>query len=145
MSAMRFDPMRGFEKFSRKMNDLMEEVNKGVSIETGGFNPRVDIIEDDKFVYVNAEMAGISKEDVKISVNDENVLTIKGEKKRSEKQENLMFHRTERYFGNFSRSFFLPDNLNKDNITAKFENGILTLIVPKVEPAQPKEVEINIQ
>lgn len=143
MTFMKFDPMRGFEKAGRRMNELMNELNHGINFEAGGFNPRVDISEDTKNVYVLAELAGLVKSDLKISVNDDNVLTIKGEKKINA-SEGKTFLRTERFFGNFSRSFVLPENLNKEAIAAKFEDGMLELTIPKVEPPQPKEVEVTI-
>jgi len=142
MTMLRFDPLRGFEKVQRKMSDLMEDLNKGFSVETGGFNPRVDIIDDEKNVFVHAELPGLNKDDIKISINDENIMTIKGEKKPG--TGNVTYLRAERYFGNFCRSFYLPDNLNRDAVSAKFEDGVLMLTVPKIEPQQPKEVEINI-
>lgn len=144
MNYIKFDPFRGFEKVSRRMNQLVNEMNHGISFETGSFNPRVDISEDSKFVYVLAELPGIQKDNVKVSVNEENILSIKGEKKLGEQPENKVFLRTERKYGEFSRSFVLPENLNKEGISAKFEDGLLELSIPKIEPPQPKEFEVNI-
>jgi len=144
MTFVKFDPLRGFEKMGRRMNELAKEFEHGFNFETGGFNPRVDISEDKQNVYVVAELSGLTKENVKISVSDDNVLTIKGEKKRGEIPEGKSYLRTERFWGEFSRSFVLPENLNKEAITAKFEDGILELSIPKVEPPLPKEIEIQI-
>ena len=110
----------------------------------GGFSPKADIIEDANNYYLNLELPGIAKEDVKISVNEERVLTIKGEKKPSEGRDNNSFLRTERVFGSFSRTFIVPDNLDLEKISAKFADGVLELSLPKVEPPAPKEIEINI-
>lgn len=143
MTLVRLNPWKAFEKAAAKLNDIASQAEKGFTLETGGFSPRADIIEDEKFYFLNLELPGISKEDVKISVNEENLLLIKGEKKVSQK-DGLSYLRTERMFGQFSRAFALPDNLNSEAIAAKFENGILEITLPKVEPPAPKEIEINI-
>jgi HSP20 family protein len=93
---------------------------------------------------MHAELPGMAKDDVKITVSSDNVLTIRGEKKREEKTEEKNFMRVERTYGSFSRSFTLPDNLDTANIAAQFENGVLNVSIPKTEPAKPKETEISI-
>jgi HSP20 family protein len=144
MTLVRFNPMRGLEKAQRRFNSFMDDMEKGVSFEMGGFNPRVDITEDDKNLYVHAEMPGIPKDNVKISVNDDMMLTIKGSKNKEELKEEQSYVRAERAYGEFSRSFVLPENIDIDNINAKYENGVLELTLPKVEPPKPKEVEVKI-
>lgn len=146
MSLVRFDPFRGFESVMKRMGDFMNDVDKGVNIEFGGFAPRADISEDEKSLTVNVELPGIRKEDVKITINEDNVLMIKGEKKREEKSESedRSYIRVERTFGSFNRSFVLPQNIKTDSINAKFENGVLTITLDKVEPKKPKEIEISV-
>lgn len=147
MSIVRFDPLRSFEAIAKRFGELTDEFEKGVNVEFGGFAPRVDISEDETKVYIHAEMPGLKKENVKVSISDDNVLQIKGEKIREEKTENneKTFIRMERNFGSFSRSFILPENVKTDSIDAKFENGILEIMIDKAEPAKPKEVEIKIK
>ena len=149
MALVRFDPFRGFESLSKRMGDFFGEADKGFNIEFGAFAPRVDISEDEKHLFVHAELPGIKKEDVKVTINDDNVLIIKGEKKREEKVEDKddskTYIRVERNYGSFSRSFMLPDNVRTDSIEAKYENGILSLSLEKVEPAKPKEVHVEIK
>lgn len=146
MALLRFDPVRSLETMTRKMSDLVNEFDKGVSLEFGGFAPRVDILEDEKKLYFYAELPGINKDEVKVTINDENVLLIKGEKKRlyNEKESGKNPLRTERNFGEFTRSFMLTDNINIDSIQAQFENGVLSLILDKKEPEKPREHEIPI-
>jgi HSP20 family protein len=89
------------------------------------------------------ELPGVKKEDVKLTINDENVLVIKGEKKKDESKDKV-YVRSERSYGAFERSFRLSDNINKDSINAKYDNGILNISFQKKEPQKPKEVNINI-
>ena len=145
MAYMKMDPFRGFENMAKKMNRVMEEAEKGLSVEFGSFAPRVDIIEDDKHMYFQAELPGINKEDVKVTIAEDNVLYIKGEKKPHEKNEcEKCFVRVERNYGTFTRSFMLPNNINAESIKAKFENGVLDITLDKVEPEQPKEIKVDI-
>jgi len=148
MGILKVDPFRGFENIARKMNDFVGEFEKGFSVEYGGFAPRTDISEDSKNLFVHVELPGMNKDDVKILINDDNVLVIKGDKKRDSKSEeqndDRTFIRLERGFGEFTRSFMLPDNIDKSNINAKFDNGLLEIILNKKEPEKPKEVEIKI-
>lgn len=148
MALVRFDPVRGFENVAKRMNDFISGFDKGLNIDFGGFSPRVDITEDEKNLFVYVELPGVRKEDVKVTINDENVLIIKGEKKKEEKtkepgDENT-FIRVERNYGSFTRSFMLPENINRDSINAKYEHGVLFISLSKIEPKKPKEVEVQI-
>lgn len=148
MAIVRLDPVRGFENLTRKMNSMLGEFEKGINVEYGGFAPKIDISEDENKLYLTAEIPGISKENIKLSINQENVLMIKGEKKREEKTENeageKKFVRTERSYGEFMRSFTLPDNIKQESINARFENGILYVSLDKTEEVKPKEIDIKI-
>lgn len=149
MAIVKFDPFRGFETLARRMNSLMQDFEKGFNFDFGGFSPKIDISEDEKHIYLQAEVPGISKEDVKVTITDDNVLTIKGEKKREQKtednKEGYSYIRIERSFGEFCRSFMLPENVKKDSINAKFENGVLNITLEKIEPEKPKEIEVKIE
>lgn len=144
MTLVRFEPFRGFERLSKRFGDLANEIEKGVSFEMGGFNPRVDITEDDKNLFVYVEIPGMSKNDVKVVVNEERTLTLKGEKKREIVGEEICCLRSERTFGQFERSFMLPDNVDVEKIQAKYNNGVLELVIPKMEPQKPKEIKVEI-
>jgi len=144
MTLVRLEPFRGFERLGKRFNEFANEFEKGISFEMGGFSPRIDITEDDKNLFVHAEIAGMTKNDVKVSVNEERMLSLKGEKKKAEKKEDLNLLRNERVFGEFERSFMLPDNVDVEKIHAKYDNGILELVIPKVEPPKPKEITVEI-
>ncbi|MFP4368196.1 MAG: Hsp20/alpha crystallin family protein [Bacteroidota bacterium] len=147
MAIVRFDPFRGFEGLARKMNSFINEFDKGVNFEYGSFSPRIDISEDEKSIYISAELPGMKKEDVKVTINDDNVLIIKGEKKRiveEKEDEKKSYVRIERSYGEFTRSFMLPENVDTESINAKVEDGVLNISLNKKEPEKPKEIEVKI-
>ena len=146
MGIIKVDPFRGFDTMMRRMNDVFDDVQRGgIRFEVGDFSPRVDIADDENALTINAELPGIGKDDVKITVNEDNVLTIRGEKKREEKTEDKNYMRVERSYGSFTRSFALPDTVDSENISASFKDGVLTIAMAKREPARPKELEVTIQ
>jgi HSP20 family protein len=109
------------------------------------FNPRVDISEDEKNIFINAEIPGVKKEEIKISLQD-NILTISGEKKsETEEKKDKNYYRSERVFGSFTRSFTLPEEINPDKVEAKFEEGILKIVIEKASPKEINERFINIK
>jgi HSP20 family protein len=144
MSLLGIDNFANIDSVIKNINRFGNEISKGVTFETGGFNPRVNIIENEDGINVTVELAGVKKEDVNISVNDENILTIKGERKTKEEQQSKNFLRKEIVFGAFSRSFLLPDNLDSNKITAKFNDGVLNISVAKKEVQAPKEIHVQI-
>lgn len=146
MSIIKVDPFRTFDSLARRVNEAFGDVQRtGITFEMGDFTPRVDVAESETSLTFHAELPGIPKDNVKITVTDGNILTIRGEKKREDKQEGKNFMRVERSYGSFARTFTLPDNLNTDAIKASFDNGVLNIEIPKVEPAKPKETEVTIQ
>jgi len=132
---IRFDRL-----FDRAFSDFLAPVADGAA--TRGWLPAVDIKETPAALSLAVELPGLSKDDVNVTVED-NILTISGERKfeKSVKEEN--FHRVERSYGAFSRSFALPRNVTFDQIDAKHVNGVLTLTLPKAEQAKPRKIEIQ--
>lgn len=116
------------------MFDLIDDVwgSRYVS-----FSPSVDVHSNDKEVVLDVELPGIDPEKVDVSVNN-NVLTIRGEKEYKEKN----YDRLERYYGSFSRSFTLPNNIDVEKIEAKGNNGVLTITIPKEKKVLPKKIKI---
>ena len=94
---------------------------------------KVDIAEDVKTIFIEADMPGIKKEDIKVSVEDD-VLSISAERTQSEEEKKKGFHRIERSWGSLCRSFTVGDNVDADKIEATYENGVLKIKVPKIEP-----------
>ncbi len=151
MTLVRFEPFRELENIGRRVNDRVNEFIKVMENDGGWdksrFVPRVDVAEDETNLYIHAELPGMARENVQVTVDEERILTIRGEKRQEEQTEDKKknFVRIERNYGSFTRSFTLPDNVNAEAISAVFENGVLNLTLPKVAPAKPKEVNIAIQ
>ncbi|MYE89174.1 Hsp20/alpha crystallin family protein, partial [Candidatus Poribacteria bacterium] len=101
-------------------------------------------LEADEHVEIRAEIPGLSEKDVQVSVTDD-VLTLKGEKTQESEDKDQKYHRVERSYGRFQRSFTLPANLDPEDIKAKFTNGVLTVSIPKVKEVEPKEVQISVE
>ena len=106
-----------------------------------GFLPAVDIRETPEQLMIVAELPGLDKKDVHITLENQ-VLTIAGERSFEKEVKNETCHRVERSYGTFSRSFTLPTNLKTDKVEAKFDKGVLTIVVPKAEETKPRKVTI---
>ena len=144
MSMLTFEPVRGFDTVTRRMFDNMSEMNRNVKQQVEQFSPRVDIAETENAISLHVEIPGVQKDDVKISINEDRILSIRGEKKQSETIEGQQFVRVESHFGTFTRSFTLSDSIEINGIQAEFNNGILQITLPKVEPEKPKSIEVPI-
>jgi len=110
---------------------------------SGDWSPRVDISETENSFQITAEIPGINKEDVQINL-EEGVLNIHGERKEEKEEKGRRFHRVERFYGAFSRSFSLPPNIDEKHIEANFKDGLLMLRVPKKTVDKPKPIEVKI-
>jgi len=107
-----------------------------------GFVPAVDVRETAEQLTIVAELPGLEKQDVQITIENR-VLTLAGERAFAKELENETLHRIERRYGSFSRSFTLPSNLKTDQVEAKFDNGVLTIRIPKGEETKPRKVAIS--
>jgi HSP20 family protein len=105
--------------------------------------PAVDITEDDKEWLVKADLPEVKKEDVKVTIEN-GVLTVTGERKLEKEEKNKKYHRIERSYGSFLRSFTLPDAADGSKVSADFKDGVLTVHLPKGEKARPKAVEVKV-
>ncbi|MCX6180158.1 MAG: Hsp20/alpha crystallin family protein [Chlorobiales bacterium] len=137
LTIFKRDPMKLFE------NVFNDNVSPFVSsIVAPSF--KVDIAEDDTAIFIEADMPGIKKEDIKVSMDDD-VLTICAERNHSEEEKTKEYHRTERSWGSLSRSFTVGENVDADNIQASYDNGELKIKVPKKapEPKTGKEIIVK--
>ena len=147
MNIINYDPFR-------EMRNLQDEVNRLFSssfsrgeggdngLTRGAWSPSVDIFENKNEIVLEAEMPGINADDVNISIEN-NILTLTGERRFEKKDEGDNFHRVERSYGSFTRSFTLPSTVSSENAQAEFENGVLRLKLAKREEAKPRRIEIK--
>ena len=105
--------------------------------------PAVDIAEDDKEYTIKVELPGVNKEDVRVSVEG-GVLSISGERKTEKEEKNKKYHRIERTYGSFARSFTLPEGTASDRVGAEFKDGVLKVHLPKDEKAKPKSIDVKV-
>lgn len=141
----RWDPFREMMSLRNAMDQLFESAF--VSPMFGWLQPSpwgfaMDVSENDDEFLVKATLPGINPDDLEITL-DNNVLTIKGEVKEEKESEERRYHLRERRYGKFSRSFSLPSWVDAEHIDAQYENGILTLRLPKVEEAKPKRIKVK--
>ena len=108
-----------------------------------GWTPAFDIFEDKDNLVVKAELPGMKKEDIEISLHDGS-LSISGERKSETKNEDAEVYRSERFFGRFQRTVSLPTQVNSDKVKAQYKDGILTVTLPKTEEAMPKQIDVTV-
>ncbi len=145
MNIVRYDPFRELRSLQDEVNRLFSSsFSRGGDDQMmrGAWNPSVDIFENKDQIVLEAELPGMKPEDVVISIEN-NVLTLHGERKFEKKDEQDNFHRVERSYGSFTRSFTLPPTVSSENAQAVFENGLLRLTLAKREEAKPRRIEIK--
>jgi len=151
---IRWEPFRSIRRrgdlFS-ELTGIQQEMNRlfdgffGESrqdIAEGTWLPAVDVSESGMEIVVKAELPGMSKDDIELNLQD-NVLTLKGEKKQEKKEEKENYHRVERSYGSFSRSFTLPADVDPEKVQATFKDGVLEITLSKVEEAKHKKIKIS--
>lgn len=144
MSLVKWEPLREIEGlFDHYTRAMGMPASLGQVMTSGDWSPRVDISETDKEFLIKAEIPDMDKKDVKVTV-DHGVLTVEGERKQEKEEKGKKFHRVERYYGSFVRSFALPDNVDETNIDAEFKNGMLNLKLLKTGKTTPKKIEVKV-
>lgn len=143
-SNSRFEPFRGSsfqDQLNRLLHEGFESNSEQASLTT--WAPAVDIFENQHELVVNADLPDVKPEDLDIRVEN-NVLTIRGERKFEKKENENNYLRVERVYGAFSRSFALANTVNAEAIKADYKNGVLELHIPKREEAKPKQIKVNV-
>ncbi|MCK7548015.1 Hsp20/alpha crystallin family protein [Marinobacter koreensis] len=144
----RWNPINEFEDLMNRYNRMFGLTRAGERegrdlFSRSDWSPAVDIKETDKNFTIDAELPGMSRDDVKVTVHD-GVLTIQGERKQEEETTDKKVHRVERFYGSFLRRFTLPDNVDENSVKANFKDGMLTLTIDKAEPREPKAIEVEV-
>jgi len=147
-TIVRWDPYREVGTLQERMNRLFDEVwgrgrREDESV-TGNWMPSVDVKETRDSLQIFAELAGIDPKDVEVTV-ESGVLTLKGSRSFEKAVEGESYHRVERAYGSFERSFTLPTNVDAEKIQATYRHGVLQLSLPKREEAKPKSIAIKVQ
>lgn len=146
MAIIRWDPFRDLMTLRERMNRLFEDVftsarGEEKDIISSSWTPAVDIYEDENQLVLTAEVPGIDEKDIEIKLED-NTLSIQGERKMEKETKEENYHRIERAYGSFYRSFTLPNYIDQDKIQAEHENGILKITMPKKPELKPRKVKI---
>lgn len=147
MNIVKWDPFRDLSTIQDRVNRLFEDTLtkfKGGEVErfASGWEPAVDVYETNNEIVMKVELPGLQKDNVSIELKD-NILTIKGERKFEEEVKKEDYHRIERSYGYFQRSFSLPSTIQQDKVKANFKDGILDIKLPKAEKAKPTQIEIE--
>ncbi len=144
----RWNPVSEFEDLMNRYNRMFGLTRNGDRDSKDVFSrsdwaPAVDIKETAEAFTIDAELPGMSKDDVKVTVHD-GVLTIEGERKHEEESGDKKHHRVERFYGSFMRRFTLPENVDENSVKASFKDGLLTLTLQKAEPKEPKAIQVDV-
>src|SRR5574337_112658 len=148
MALVRWDPFRELEEVSNRLNRMFARPashtsNGKETMIVADWTPSVDISETATEYQITAEIPDVKKEDVKVTLED-GVLTIQGTRRQENEEKGKKFHRVERSYGSFVRTFSLPDVVEVENVKAEFKDGVLNLHLPKSEKAKPKTIEVKV-
>jgi HSP20 family protein len=148
MTLVRWNPSRELEEMSDRLNRMfnrqaLPQTNAKETMVVADWVPSVDVSETDGEYQIKAEIPDVKKENVKVTLED-GVLTIQGERKQELEEKGKKYHRVERSYGSFARSFTLPDLVDEEKVKAEFKDGVLNLLLPKSEKAKPKAIEVKV-
>ena len=145
MSIVRYDPFRDLRSLQDEVNRLfstnLSRTFDDEGMARGAWNPSVDIYENKDHIVLEAELPGMKREDFDLSIEN-NVITLRGERRFEKQDEGDNFHRVERSYGSFSRSFTLPQTVQTDHVTAEYRNGVLRVTMPKREEVKARRIEV---
>ena len=146
MELTKWEPLREMEDFfDRYTRALALPFGRGSElINNGGWAPRVDVSENDAAYVIKAEIPGVNKDDVKVTLEN-GVLTLQGERHQEREEKGWRFHRMERSYGHFMRSFSLPTNVDESHLKASFHDGLLEVDIPKLEQTHGHAVHVPVQ
>lgn len=148
MNLVKWDPFRELEEVSNRLNRLFWRPQSRTEagqemLAMADWTPSVDISETETAYLVKAEIPGVKKEDVKVTIQG-GMLTIEGERRQEKEEKGKKFHRIERTYGSFARSFRLPGDVDENSVKAEFKDGVLNVTLAKSEKAKPKSVKVSV-
>jgi len=133
-----------FAKMNQYINSLIESHLTSSKLNNIGY-PRTDIVDAKKQIVIKFDLAGVDKNNIKLSISDDKILTLQGEKKESKEEKSKDYVKKEIFYGSFQKSIQLPENIDEEKLTTQFKNGILTITIPKIEIKKPKAKVIPIK
>jgi HSP20 family protein len=145
VTIVRWEPFRELSSLQTEMNRLFNAAFDPTSAGNGGtrrWTPAMDLLETDDHFVLRADLPGMTESDVNIELED-NVLTVSGERKHEHEEKREGFYRVERAFGSFSRALTLPKGVDPESVSARFENGVLEVRIPKPEERKPRRIAIG--
>ena len=150
-TLIRWNPWKEMEDLQRRLSSVFDLAPfRGNALTTdeqsrtlAEWAPAVDVIEDDKEYLIKVELPEVHKDDVKVTVENGN-LTITGERKAEKEEKNRKYHRLERFYGKFERSFSVPTDADESKVNAEFKDGVLRVHLAKSEKALPKQIEVKV-
>ena len=146
MSIMRHDPFRDLRSLQDEVNRLFStSLSRSFgdeNIASGAWNPSIDIYENKDQIVMEAELPGMNREDFHLTVEN-NVLTLRGERRFEKRSEQDNYHRVERAYGSFSRAFTLPQSVSAESAQAEYKNGVLRVTLPKREEVKARRIEVT--
>jgi HSP20 family protein len=147
MELVKWNPFRELESFDRRIGRVFNRSAfpsfwSGIENIHEHWRPVVDVYENENSVVLKADLPGVEKDHVEVDIKD-HLLTIKGERSDEKEVKEENYHRKERFFGKFHRSFTLPEQVDPDKITAEFKDGVLKVEIPKPEETKPKQITVH--
>jgi len=148
-SLVHWDPLKELGEMENRLSTwfghvpVRKQVGTEESLKLVEWAPLVDIAEDDKEYLIKAELPEVKKEELKVTLKD-GVLTLRGERKLEKEEKGKKYHRVERAYGSFLRSFSLPDDADASKVNAEFKDGVLKVHLPKGEKAKTKDIDVKV-
>ena len=141
MTLTKYDPFVNFGN----LGILEDSLNRFFTTPAAArpWTPAVDILENEQSLVLKADIPGMTESDIGISIEN-GTLTLKGERKFEKQEDKAGYHRIERSYGSFARSFLLPDSVDAEHVAADYKNGLLTVTIPKKEVAKPRKIEVKV-
>ena len=148
-TVTRWDPFRKLDDLQNRLSTIFgrapvkKDGEKQEALTVAEWAPFIDIVGDEKSCLIKVELPGVKKEEIKVGIQDD-VLTISGVRKYENEEKGKKFHRFERAYGSFARTFNMPKDSDGEKVSAEFKNGILKVRLPKTDKVKPKQVEVKV-
>lgn len=147
MALVKYNPFKDLRAMQEEMNHLLDLAwnrESGEELTEGIWQPPVDIYESAEAVVIKAEVPDLEQKDIEVRIEN-NTLILRGERKQNTDIKKENYHRVERYYGTFQRSFTLPQSIDQDRVQASCERGVLTIVLPKTAENKPKQIKVEVK